>query len=626
MHVSAERTGKVRKVKCLGIPVRAVNFGNSHGVLACGPNGAAETFYISYYSSSGSALIGYHAATKKLFETKLDSEGGYGCCVGTDGALYVGGVRPGDLYRHDPMTGEIEALGGSQFGVTYIWDAASSEDGKIYGACHPTCSVLEYDIAAKKLRDLGRVNDSERGARAVCVDHLGKVWVGVGTHAHLVVLDPTTGERVDVLPAEYQANSTCYSLQASGRYVLATVIYDGKMLVFDAETRDIVNVREKPEGAMLWVNVPGARSGEAYFWSTPDNDLYHYSIGNDKLTLAAGNLGQVKLVAGGRYVHGFDDQDYFLYDLKTTRCLDRRRLTRARDGMKIFTLTGGPDGNVYGSAYINQHIFRCDAETGKLADLGKVVRSSGQVDSIHAGRDGKIYLGSYVRAVLSIYDPAKPWNPGREADSNPRELGRVGHGQYRTSAIALGPYGNIWVGTTPCYNSGPTGALTRWNPETGERKTWLDLTREGAILRIAVDERYVYCVGGDLTFCCAAGDVFFVWEPKKERKLFEEARAVFSLVAAPNGKIVGNSGEESFVFDPSEMKITKTFVSPIGQMDYMTVAPNGRIYGINESAIGEIDPETWKGERFANEGGKFLAADGESRLYFARGEKLYRLQ
>ena len=140
-----------------------------------------------------------------------------------------------------------------------------------------------------------------------------------------------------------------------------------------------------------------------------------------------------------RYVHGISDQDYFLFDLKENRFLDRTPLAEAKDGMAIYTLTGAADGNIYGSTYINQHIFRCDARSGKLTDLGKVVRIGGQVDSIHAGRDGKVYLGSYVLATLSIYDPAKPWNPGRDLPGNPRELGSRG----------------AWTIPDPCHRPGP---------------------------------------------------------------------------------------------------------------------------------------------------------------------------
>jgi len=625
----------MRKLELVGVPVRAATFGNSHGVLARSPNGQPDMFYIScFLSGRAAALFGYHSATKEFIRKKLDTSGGYGCCVGADGAVYIGGVRPGNLYRYDPTSDKVENLGGEQFGVSFIWTAVASRDGKIYGACHPTCSVLEYDIAANTLRDLGRVNDSEAYARSICIDHLGNLWVGVGTeHAHLVVLDPKTGERTDILPLEYAGNSCCSNLHAAGKYVLAGMSHDGTMLVFDAETRCVVRVLAKADDSERWMNVHGAPVGEAYVCSHPDGHLYHHDIETDKLTLVAGNLGQCKQVVGNRYVHGVNDQHYFLYDLKENRSLDRVRLRRDGEGMSLYTLTSGPDGNIYGSTYINQHLFRCEPDTGTLTDLGKVIRTGGQVDSIHTGRDGRIYLGSYTHATLSVYDPAQPWQPGRAPGCNPRELGCVGHGQYRTKAIALGPYGNIWVGTVPSYNSAPTGAFSRRHPETGEHRTWVDLVPDGAVQRMAVDDKYVYCAdGGDLYTWRGSEQkrpghgVFFVWDPKEEKKIVELARKVFSLVAAPDGTIIGNSGAEMFVFDPAKMAIIATFASPIGPMSNMCVAPNGKVYGASGRAVCEVDPETLQTVKIAAKGGNILATDAKSRVYLGIGPELYRLR
>ena len=607
---------QMKKAESVGIPIKSIVYGNSHAVLAKSPKGQSNMFYISYYSTTGSELVGYHSASGEFVSIKLGSNGGYGCCLGTDGAIYIGGINPGNLYRYDPAAGKVENLGGSQFGVTYIWDTAASPDGKIYGACYPTCSVIEYDITSKTLKDLGRVNDKEQYARSICVDHRGKVWVGTGNRAHLVVLDPKTGERRDVLPPEYADNSTCYDLGVSGKYVLCSILYDGKMLVFDAETEKIVRVIPRPQDSTLWMNAHGTVAGEAFLYSSPNGDLYRYNIEEDKLILLAPMLGQCEWVVG-QHVYGINDQDYFLYDLKKKKYLNRRKLTKAKDGMNIQTLTGHPNGRIYGSTFINQHIFSYNPATGSLTDLGKVIRGGGQVDSIHSGRDGKIYLGCYARAYLAVYDPARPWQPGREKESNPRELGTIGHGQYRTHAIALGPDGNIWVGSIPSYNSAPTGAFSRWNPKTGEHKSWTDLVPGGAVDRIAVDEKYLYCAGGGL---------FFVWDPKAEKKVYEEKRKVSSLVVMPNGGILGNSGEEMFVFDPKEMKIEKTFPSPIGQMDAMTVAPDGKAYGINGKAMAEIDPSAWTGKKIADEGGSFLATDRDGILYFARGADLFRLK
>jgi hypothetical protein len=107
------------RVEELGIPINAVNYENTGGTLASGPGGEGTMFYTSYYRSTGAELVGYDFRTGRMTRKKLPSRGGYGLCVGKDGAVYVGGVGPGDLYRYDPRTDSLTTLAARQFGVEY---------------------------------------------------------------------------------------------------------------------------------------------------------------------------------------------------------------------------------------------------------------------------------------------------------------------------------------------------------------------------------------------------------------------------------------------------------------------------------------------------------------------------
>ena len=573
---AAGSDAQMRTPELVGVPIRAITYGNSHGALARSPQGREGMFYIPYYSTTGGELVGYHADSGELVRVDMPSQGGYGCCTGIDGALYVGGVGPGDMYRYDPASGELQTLGGSELGPSYIWDCDVAPDGKVYGACYPTCNVIEYDPATGQMRDLGRLSPDRPYARSLCVDAFGKVWAGVGMPPELWVIDPASGEREQVLPEQYMHDSSCYELQASGGYVCASVLQDVGVLVYDAQTREVIRHIPSEGDVIWWMLCGGAPAGEQYLYSFPDGDLYHYDIGADELTLLAQGLGQCERVVDGRFVHGIDDQAYFLHDLQTGTYLAKRVLAEATDGMAVQTLTGHPSGAIFGSTYINQHMFGYHPESGAITDLGKVVRVGGQVDSIHCGRDGRIYMGSYVRAHLSIYDPSLPWRPGRAPDSNPRELGEVGHGQYRTQAIALGPDDRVWVGSIPSYNSGPTGA-------------------------------------------------FSVWDPVAEEKVVEIEMPVSSLAVAPDGTVAISSGDDLALFDPEGLEITRTIPSPIGAMSSMVCAPDGRLYGINDGAVAMIDPATWEVTQIAESGGKLLAAGADGSLYFARGARLWRL-
>ena len=606
----------MRQAELIGIPLRAIDYNNAHGAFARSPQGRPGMFYISYYATTGCELVGYHAESGELVKVPLPSGGGYGLCEGSDGALYVGGVGPGDLYRYDPASGRLDTLGGSEFGVEYIWQLVATEEGKIYGCCFPTCNVIEYDIASGHRSDLGRLSPTETYVRSMCLDAAGDIWAGVGMRAGLVRIDPATGERREMLPDRYRESSCCRSLGASGRYVTVSLSHDGVLLVFDIETEELLRTVPRPVDSGAWMFTCGAPSGSIFLYNSPSGDLYLYDIEADTLTLQARGLGQCEHVVDGRYVHGIADQDYFLFDLETGDYLDRKRLTEAADGMRIQTLAGGADGHLYGSTYICQHIFRYDTQKETLSDLGRVMRLGGQVDSMHGGRDGKIYMGSYIRATLSVYDPGRPWQPGVEGDSNPRELGPIGEGQYRTCTTVLGPDGCMWVGSIPDYNSGPTGAFTRWDPRTDEHRTWTDLVPGGAVRRAFADDRYLYCAGGGR---------FFVWDPGSESKVCELELNVASLALLRDGSVLISAGDDLSVFDPASMSIARAFTSPVGPMNSLAVLPDGQVYGMNADAVARIDPVACTGEKVADEGGTLLTADARGDLYFARHAELYRL-
>ena len=615
-HVAADTHGKI---ELIGVPIKAVVYGNSHGLAVPNPDGDGETFYIPYYSSTGSALVGYDLSAGKAVEVPLGSAGGYGLCEGADGALSVGGVNPGDMYRFDPATNELTNLGGSEHGNSYIWATAASPDGmKIYGACYPTAGVLEYDLAAGEMKWLGRMHEKEQYARSIEVDEKGKVWVGIGSRTDLIVLDPATGEKHSVLPDEYTGlPGSVNDLAGHGRYICASVFSAGVMLIYDSTTEQVVRTVKVGPLEAAWMNCRGGDEDAFYFWSYPGKSLYRYEPVEDELTELVASFGQCAHVVDHRYLHGMDDQEYVLYDIVEGKELVREKIAEARDGMGIMCLAASPEGHIFGPTYINMHLFGYNPETGGLHDLGKINKWGGQGDSITCGRDGKIYLGAYILATVNIYDPSKPWDFGDDAASNPRCLGPIGEGQYRTTCINHGPDGMLYVGSVPSYNSGPTGAFSRVNPQTGEKTVWTDLVPGGAVRDCTSNDRYVICAGGGK---------FFVFDPQSDEKVYEEDMPVTAMATAPSGEIVGTAGGEVFVFSTETMTFSARIEAPTGDVTDMTLAPNGMIYGINGKSIVEMKPADWTVRQIASEGGKCLAADTDSNLYFARGSRLYRFR
>lgn len=603
------------KVETLGIPMNAVNYENTGGVLAAGPGGEGTMFYTSYYRSTGAELVGYDFRTDTSVRKKLGSNGGYGIAVGQRGVVYVGGVNPGDLYRYEPKTDKLTTISVKQFGVQYIWDCAVGNDGVVYCAAgYPKTKLVAYDPKTNQARDLGEMVPGEQYLRSVCVDKQGKVWCGVGMKAHLVVHDPATGTKQEVLPKEYANSSSAYDTTAVGDYVATNVNFDGVLLVYDSATMKLVRTITRPANQKAWMISNGGHDDTAYLWTLPNMDAYRCNLHDGKLTLLVENIGQVKFVEADRWLHTVDDQSYLAYDLQEKKVVARKVITEGGDGMDVFSLTSGADGSVYGSTYINMHIFRCDASSGKLTDLGKVTRWAGQVDSMSLGSDGRIYLGAYTDAVVSIYDPKLPWRPGLKADSNPREIGPVGKGQYRTRANCLGPDGKIYVGSIPAYRSAETGAFTICDPKTGKMDVRTDFVKGGAVDTLVADDKYVYGAGQK---------EFFVYDPKTDKKAFREERKVTASAIAKGNRLVISGNNKIAIYDRQQGKIIDEKPNPAGDFTHMAPGPDGMAYGVNPKHVARITADGTV-EILTKEGGKFAALDAQGRVYFAQGPKLLR--
>jgi hypothetical protein len=174
----------------------------------------------------------------------------------------------------------------------------------------------------------------------------------------------------------------------------------------------------------------------------------------------------------------------------------------------------------------------------------------------------------------------------------------------------------IYVGSIPSYNSAPTGAFSRVDPATGEVRTWLDLVPGGAVNQVVADDTYLYGAGGGR---------LFVLEPRAAEVVESLDLPVSAMVLAPSGEVVGTGGGRVFVFSPAQMQITHTAENPLGDFTDMCVAPDGALYGINAKHIGRVVVGSWEVQGVAPEGGEFLAAGQDGRLYFGRGSHVLRL-
>ncbi|MCD4825211.1 MAG: hypothetical protein K8S55_11460 [Phycisphaerae bacterium] len=629
--VPLKQKKKLPKIDCqlepLGFANRAVSYDNNFAVIAPGTDGKGKFFYISYYQNPSKAeILAYDWQRKKLHRYPSDSNGLYGLLRASNGVIYAGGIHDGNLYALQPGSKKLENLG--NLGVSYIWDLAETPDGKIYGGCFGkkkagkhTSTLLEYNPATKKLKNAGVISEDRAYLRSLAAAPNGRLWCAIGCPALLFVYNPQTGEKKQLLPKKYQAYSCTGRPVIRDNYVYvsmyggANAVYDKAILVFDAKTEKLVRELQAPAPLNP---IPGNYKKGFYGNSTghphPSGVYFYDAATNVFKIVKEGNIGSCKYVEDNRYLHGLQDQNYYCYDLKEKRFLCRTRLTPPdTTGMQIRCLTTGPDGNIYGGVYINQHLWKFKVDTRQSVELGRCRFGGGQIDSIASG-GGRVWMGSYTRAHILSYDHQKPWNPGVKASSNPRDYGPVGKGQYKTDGcdILWGPDGKVYMGSFPVYSSGSTRAMSILDPKTGD----IDVYTKLSPVSLACNK--------ELVFGSGKRD-FFVFDPKLKKVIFRTKNSFVSMVGLPDGSIAATDGKLFYVFDPGVNKFTLKKDLKVGKINTLLLGSDGNIYGIG-SVVFRLDSKNkWAVQLLWKKGGKFLAEDRSGKLYFARNDKLFRL-
>ncbi len=609
----------------LGVAVKAVVFGNSQGTIGPSPEGGHPIFYTSYYNTGGAELVAYDHKAKKVYRWDIPGTSGcYGLTAGLDGRIYMGtveGQNAGCLMQFDPIGQTIRNLGNAGQPTKYIWSCATGPDGEIFAAGYPNCIPLIYDPNTDELTSPGsiRPRPGAEYLRSVAADAKGRAWFGVSTRGALVVYDPADGSRRDVLPEKYAKDNRTYNVIHAGPYIHATLLPSGVVLVFDAESCEFLREIPVPQGEMYLLNHVSDSKGNDYCSSTPSGHLYVIRPGESHAEKVFPYLGVVKSVLEDRYLHATFDNDHLIFDLTTKKVVDRHRWIEPRTGMGIYCLTQGPQGDVYGSTYINQHFFRYDTGAGKLEDMGRIIRYGGQCDSMCASRDGRrLWMGCYGNAHVAMYDPTKPYKIGTETDCNPRNFGPIGKGQYRTRAIVEGPRGKIYCGSVPSYNTAPTGAFTIFDPETLKKKVMTDFVPGGTVNHLAASDRYVYGSGG--------GELF-VLNPASGEKLKTRTLTCGPMLLGADGKLVVSAPGAVQGLDPETLETSWTV--PLSQIENLTEflqiakGPTGEMYGISKLGIFRVDVEAAQLVQLTRSGSRHLAADKEGRLYYSQNASLY---
>jgi streptogramin lyase len=546
----------------LGIPVReAICWG---AYVGPGKTGIRDTIYLSFGQYDAPLfLLGVNPETGEMrqFNGPLASEmGSWGFTVDQENRIYLGSYYHAHLFRFDPKTEGWEDLGqpaGEK--ESFICRIVTAPDGKIWGGTYPSANLFSYDPKTGTHEQFGRMDPDQFYCYPTAGED-GLIYCAIQfERSDIVVFDPKNKTKTSLLPPESRK---------PGRITLA-----------------------KGRDGKIYAKLPGQDS-----WSRIEDGTRLVQASPSEIPFPA------SLLPDGRRFELIENR---ALKIENPQSKEEKEIPLRYDasGASIFHVAAGPDRRIYGSSMLPLRLFVYDPESQSLSNLGKASPATGEIYSM-GSLEGRLYLASYPDGLLSVFDPGKPLQFGDKEDSNPRDLGPLGEGQYRPRAMVAGPHAKIYVGGYPDYGQ-LGGAMTVYDPKKGEKRTCRNIIQNQSIASMAYIEKLDLIAagssvrGGTGTRAVEKEAKLMLWDPNEEKKIFEivpvpVAKTVLSLATTKDGVLYGvTDNAKVFVFDPEKKEVKKVF--ELGFQDPLEVSlqlgPDERLYGLAKEAVFAIDPK-----------------------------------
>jgi len=397
------------------------------------------------------------------------------------GILYVGSAYTGHLHRYNPNAlphlRKLEDLGAIDPGLAdFPCGIDIAPDGSVYIGAFPGCCLCRYVPASNTWTRFGRMDPTDMYFYPLCGADGTLAGLVKVCRMRVVAIDPLTGQTAEVGP--------------------------------------VIEKQTDPSGKISLVK---RQDGLLYIESSQGNfrvqGLKAIPVKNLPPPFPAATLPDGSTVV-------FTDAAQFRYRTLeiTSPSGTHKPLTLDWEGAgtTIYLVHEGPDGRVYGSSILPEHLFSCRPDGSDMQDHGQCSLSGGEVYSF-GNFGGKLYISSYPSARLSIYDPAKPYRFGTDADANPRDFGPSDPVSCRPRAMISGPAGKVWVGSVPDYGLWG-GTLVNFDPVTEKFVVHRHLLENGNVVSLAWAEDLQQLVvgtsieGGSGTTPKATEAAFVIWD------------------------------------------------------------------------------------------------------------------
>ncbi|MBC6491392.1 hypothetical protein BC349_10135 [Flavihumibacter stibioxidans] len=584
-------------------------------------------------------LLGYELASGKLLldQPLPGADGAWDMAYSPDGWLYVPGAS-GSLFRHRPGSPSVENLGQALQGETYVWSLTTGKNGEIFGATYPGCRVFRYH-PKDGFSDAGRgpLVAGENYVRSLAFhEKSGKLYAGVGSHAHLVELDPVTGQKKEILPAKYKNREFVYGLELvtgikGGDRLMAllnsgqtTIIYNLRTHKVEAEldSIDMKTVLQQP--GTPWVYVTSGGKLCRLDISRPTAPLQVIGeTGASANALALSGDKQVQVLTYKGVVHRFHP---------ATRVSSQQQLEIPGQPIPIQSIIYGPDDRIWMGGYLAGGHATYDPQTGASQEYKGHDQTEGM-----AVQGDHIYMGIYPHGKLYALDTRQPW----DAKTNPAYLGSI-PGQSRAFAIlAVEEKKKVFFGTVPEYGQ-LGGALIAWDRQANTLDAVVNIVPNQSVVSLAQAGGLLYLgtsISGGLGAQASEKEARLVaWDMDRKQKLMDiapvpGAMAITALINGPGNTLWGMADGQLFIFDPVKKAVIATrrvhevpaTRGHIWRSAFLGIHPSGTIYGTGANLLFSIDPASLA-VTILDKKASLFAMDKQGYIYFKRNTELWRYQ
>ncbi|MDB6095083.1 MAG: hypothetical protein JWM32_2645 [Verrucomicrobia bacterium] len=604
-------------VRELGVPVKAVNWVRLHP--GRGPDGKASLLASMGQNNGGLFVLDIDLATGHCRQFNAPSSKQQYPTASfrspRNGILYIGAHVDGHLLRYDPARPErgledLGAIDGEH--ATFPTGIAEAPDGFIWIGGYPDCSLTRFDPATGEFKRFGSMDPTDK--------YLYPLWGADGTlaaltrvvHPHMIAIDPSTGVQKNLGPVTSPEDKNQRLLFYKG---LDGLLY----LETHAGNFRIKGDRLEPVTALPAPLPPyfAAGSQPVPFRDAlpmPDGTIATWDDGDE----GAGTFQKIRLVSTNPAV--------------ASRVIP---LDWKGGGTNLFVLHRGADGNIYGSSFLPEHIFRCAPDGSAMINLGRCSLMLGEAYTLANFSDGTMAFGSYPHSNLSLYDPRRPWRFGADSDGNPRDIGRLDDVGIRPIAMTIVPAlvaadgsavrERMWVGNLPDYGTWG-GTLTWLDPKTlasGSHRHLLPDCSPFSLLWMPEAKQLLVGMsieGGTGTKAKAQHGGFVIWDPIADHEIYhgdfgiKDLPDVIALASAGHGQVYALLGHTRYTADQlgaksagptrialldvtarkviAEAALPPEFGRMPEQVQFCLFHGPGGVYGITEHVLYRIKPGT----------------------------------